>query len=694
VKHIAPLAAGFIAAVIITGCARHAIINTPPRHPATRTVDVVGNYHGTAVPDPYRWLESLDAPEVRGWAAAQTAHTLSLIRATDAGTRLLARIGALNAFWAEAPDGSQAERRAPTPPPVDPATLGPGERLDDAWPSPDGRHIAYAVATPENGRLEVRIRRVADGVDLEERFAELDGHPLHWTRDGLGFFYLRVVQPTGGVGSARAERSVHYHVAGTPVAQDVTVLRLERDGTPVSLEFELSADGRFLVIAEGTGPWVDEFGHLHTRLHLLDLGDPMRPAIAGTPLALSAARDAAYRIVATRGDTLYLLTDRGAPRRRLVAFAADTPGIEHWRDVVPESDAVIDEVREIGEHLVVRYVRDVQHGVRVYQRDGRLVRELPIRPMTTILDMRPDASGALVIEAVEGFAPTRWRYSVAVGRDSAEHEVKVPSPADPYEIRQVWYTSKDGVQVPMFLAHRRGLPLDGTHPTILGGYGASSSIEMPLFGPPGVALLELGFVLAAPSLRGGGEFGREWYEAATLGRKQTTFDDFIAAAEYLVRERYTSADRLAIFGGSNGGLLVTSVITQRPDLFRVAVAAVPPTDLLRFDPGTHRAQYGSPDEPSHVPFLLASSSLYHVQPGTCYPATLITTAFNDDVIPAWHAFKFTAALQAAQSCDRPVLLRADTTGGHGGIGAEGVSDRFGFIMTQLGVEPPPAATRP
>lgn len=295
---------------------------------------------------------------------------------------------------------------------------------------------------------------------------------------------------------------------------------------------------------------------------------------------------------------------------------------------------------------------------------------------------------------MEGFAPTRRRYGMATMTDSAERDVKVPSPADPYEIRQVWYASRDGVRVPMFLAHRRGLPLDGSHPTLLNGYGASSSIEMPYFGPPAVALLERGFVLAAPSLRGGGEFGREWYEAATLGRKQTTFDDFIAAAEFLVAEGYTTPDRLAILGASNGGLLVTSVITQRPELFRVAVAAVPPTDLLRFDPGTQRAQYGSPDDPAHVPFLLGSSSLHHVRPGTCYPATLITTAFDDDVIPAWHAFKFAAALQAAQSCDRPVLLRADTTGGHRGIGAEGVSDRFGFILEQLGVEPPPAATRP
>lgn len=371
----------------LAACARHGTVVSPSGPPATRTVDAVGNYHGTIVPDPYRWLEALDAPEVRAWAAAQTVHALSYLRASDGGPRLLARMGALDEFWAEATDGPPGERRAPTPPPVDPATLGPDEQLEDAWPSPDGRYIAYAVTTPEHGRLEGRIRRVADGVDLGERFAELDGHPLQWTRDGLGFFYLRVVQPTGGVGSARAERSVHYHVAGTPVAQDVTVLRLERDATPLSLEVELSADGRYLFVAEGTGPWVDDLGHLHTRLHLLDLGDPMHPAVNGAPVTLSASRDAAYRIVATRGDTLYLLTDRGAPRRRLVTFAAGTPRSEHWRDVVPEGEDVLEDVQEVGDHFVVRYVRDVQHGVRIHARDGQLVRELPIRPMTTILDI-------------------------------------------------------------------------------------------------------------------------------------------------------------------------------------------------------------------------------------------------------------------------------------------------------------------
>jgi prolyl oligopeptidase len=245
------------------------------------------------------------------------------------------------------------------------------------------------------------------------------------------------------------------------------------------------------------------------------------------------------------------------------------------------------------------------------------------------------------------------------------------------------------VRVPMFLAHRRGLVRDGSHPTILSGYGASSQLTAPPSGEWAVASLELGAVIAIPALRGGGEFGREWYEAATLQRKQTSFDDFIAAAEYLIREKYTSAERLGITGSSNGGLLVTAVINQRPELFRVAIAGVPQTDNFRYNRGIKNTQFGTPNNPAHIPFLLAYSPVHNVRPGRCYPSTLITTALNDERAPAWMALKYTAALQVAQSCDRPVILRADTAGGHGGNETNDAADFTVFLMTQLGVKPPP-----
>ncbi len=655
-----------------------------PRYPLTRTVDVVDHYHGTTVRDPYRWLENLHEREVGEWAAAQTALALPYLRNNDVRPWIVTRVEELDALFRE-PSRRGAERE---PPLVDEESLAAGESLDGVWPSLDRRYAAYQVSHAGSDWSEGRIRRVADSTDLAERLEGLYGHAMLWTRDGRGFFYVRATKPAPGGRAKRAGPGVYYHVVGTPQSRDVVMLRMDADVTDVNVDHELSADGRFLFVSEGTGPYVDDLGHIDSRLHILDLRDPTKPAIGSALVALSTTRDAAYRVVATHGDSLYLFTDHSAPRRRVIVFAIGTPAVEQWREVVPPSDDVIERVEEIDGRFVVRFVRNVQHGVRVYERDGRLVRELSIRPMTTIMDIRADTTGALVVRSVEGFAPTRRRYDLTSGRDTAEVDVKVPSPIDPYEIRQVWFTSKDGVRVPMFVAHRRGLRLDGSHPTVLTGYGASSSIELPNFGVGAIALLELGFVLAAPSLRGGGEFGRPWYEAAILGRKQTTFDDFIAAAEFLIREQYTTADRLAILGGSNGGLLVTSVINQRPELFRVAIANVPPTDLLRFDPGAHSAQYGSPHNPAHLPFLRGSSSLHYVRPGACYPSTLITTAFNDQVVPAWNAFKLAAALQAAQSCDRPVLLRADTTGGHGGIGLDGLGDTFGFITAQLGMKRP------
>jgi prolyl oligopeptidase len=673
--------------ILISGASAVAAQRAPslpvPRYPPTRTVDVVDDYHGTTVRDPYRWLENLNDRDVREWAAAQTAFAIPYLRDNDVRPWLLQRVDELGALFRE-PSTRRAERE---PPLVDEESLAAGELLDGIWPSPDRRYAAYQVSRDGSDWSEGRVRRVSDSTDLSERLEGLFGDAMIWTHDGRGFFYVRATNPTDGR-AQRAGRGVYYHVIGTPQSRDVVILRMDANVTDVNVDHELSADGRFLFVSEGTGPYVDDLGHVNSRLHVLDLRDPAQPAIGNALVALSATRDAAYRVVATRGDSIYLFTDHAAPRRRLVVFAIGTPAVEQWREVVPTSDDVVDLVEEIDGRFVVRFVRKVQHGVRVYERDGRLVRELPIRPMTTIMNIQADTTGALVVRAVEGFVPTRRRYALASGRDSTEVDVKTPSPADAYEVRQVWFTSNDGVRVPMFVAHRRGLSLDGSHPTVLTGYGASSSIEMPNFGIGAIALLELGFVLAAPSLRGGGEFGRSWYEAAILGRKQTTFDDFIAAAEFLINERYTTADRLAILGGSNGGLLVTSVINQRPELFRVAIANVPPTDLLRFDPGAHSAQYGSPSDPAHLPFLRASSALHNVRPGTCYPATLITTSFKDQVVPAWNAFKLSAALQAAQSCDRPVLLRADTTGGHGGLGLDGLGDTFGFITTQLGVPRP------
>ncbi len=673
----------FVVSGSLTACSGRESAPTGQRHPATRQVNVVDDYHGTKVSDPYRWLEELDSPEVRDWAAAQSALALPLLRNNNVRPWVLARVDELRAFWKEPSSAGSSD-----PSLIDERSLPPGQSISDVWVSPDKKHAAYAVSTAGSEWVETRIRRLSDNTDLDERLEGLLWSDPSWTKDNRGFFYVRSQKPALGERTAMKGPVVYYHAVGTPQSSDIAIFRTAPDVTDLVLTQELSADGRYLFVYEGNGAHVEGIGWLFTRMYVLDLVDPLRPALSGKVVPLSSERDGAYRVVATEGNNLYLFTDRGAPRRRLVVFDIRNPAVIHWRDVVPQTDDVIDQLYDIGGRFVVQFLRNVQHGVRVHERDGRLLRELPVPPMTMVTGIRAGAANELVVEARERFAPTQRRYNVVTGQTTVERDVILPFPADAFEIKLVWYSSKDGVRVPMFLAHRRGLVLDGSHPTILSGYGASSQLSLPGFGEWAVAGLELGLVIASPALRGGGEFGREWYEAGTLERKQTTFDDFIAAAEYLIREKYTSSERLAISGASNGGLLVTAVINQRPELFRVAIAGVPQTDNLRYDRGRHNTQFGTPQNPVHFPFLYAYSPVHNVKLRTCYPSTLLTTALNDERAPAWMALKYTATLQAAQSCDRPVILRADTGGGHIGNESDDAADLTAFVSTQLGLKPP------
>jgi prolyl oligopeptidase len=653
-------------------------------YPPARTVNVVDDYHGTKVADPYRWLEDLQSQEVRDWAAAQTAVALPFLRQNDVRPWALARVAELRKFWEEPQSGDD------DPPLIDESTLGAGKTLSDVWPSPDRAFAAYAVSDQGSEWVETRIRRLADGKDLDERLEGLFWSDAAWTKDSRGFFYVRSRKPAAGDLTAMKGPALYYHVAGTPQAQDLALFQTPPDVTDLVLEHHMSEDGRFLFLYEGNGAHVDSIGWLLTRMYVLDLGNPRRPAVSNRLVPLTANRDAAYRVIATEGDTLYVFTDRDAPRRRVVALNARKPSPDQWRDVVPQSDDVLDEVFDVDGDFVVTYLRNAQHGARVFDRTGRLIRELPTPPMSSVSSVRPGpGKHEVAIGVMEGgLAPARTRYNLKTGTSMVERAPKLPFPADTYEFKQVWYASKDGVRVPMFVVHRRGMALNGANPALLVGYGASSQLTTPWLGDWGIVALELGMVVAMPVLRGGGELGRQWYEAAILEKKQTTFDDFIAAAEFLIRERYTSSEKLAIQGGSNGGLLVTAVINQRPDLFRVAVAEVPQSESLRYDRGRHATQFGSAANPAHFPFLYAYSPQHNVKPGTCYPSTLITTALNDDRAPAWMALKYTATLQAGQSCPRPVILRAPPGGGHAGNVDEDAADVMAFVAGQLGITSP------
>ncbi len=655
------------------------------KYPATRTVNVVDDYHGTKVPDPYRWLEDLASQEARVWAAAQTALAQPVIRQNEFHPWLLKRMEVLAQPW----DAFDQHRDRPL---IDAKALGEGKSVAGTWLSPDRKFAAYGVSDRGSEWLDTRIRRLSDGKDLDDR---LDGwlwSDAIWTKDSRGFFYVRSVRPAPSERIALKAPGIYYHVAGTPQSADIAIFRTPESTRDLVLEQEASDDGRFLFIYEGNGAHVDGLGWMLTRMHLLDLGNPGRPVITAPVVPLTAERDAAYRAVATDGDTIYVFTDHNAPRRRIVAIDVKQPAPDRWRDVVGQTDDVMDAVYDVNGKFAVAYLRNVQHGVRVFGRDGKLIRELEIPAMSRVMEVRQGERRDELLVDVMGFyaPPVRSRFDLTTGKKVAEPALSVPFSASDFEVNQVWYASKDGTRVPMFVLHRRGLVRDGSHPAVVIAYGASGTVMGPGYAENAIAALELGMVIAVPALRGGGEFGRGWYDAATLERKQNTFDDIIAAAEFLIAERYTSPERMGLSGASNGGLAVTAVMTQRPDLFRAVVAEVPMSDALRYDRGRHNPQFGSSSNPAHFPFLYAYSPQHRIKPRTCYPSTFVTTAMNDDRAPAWLALKFTAALQAAQSCDRPVILRADTGGGHSGEFQSDASDALAFLAKELGVNPPAA----
>lgn len=488
--------------------------------------------------------------------------------------------------------------------------------------------------------------------------------------------------------------SVRYHRVGTAQETDRVIFSTPDESTDLVLRAEVTGKGRYALIYEGTGAHMDGVGWSLTRVHVLDMHNPDTPDVAGALQPLSATRDAAYETIGSDESTLYLLTDNGAPRRRIVAVDLRNPAPEHWRTVVKESEAVIQSVREVDQRFVVQYLKDVQNYLGVSDRKGTFVATRKFPPMTSISTFStPHNSEIRFTTSTFLRAPIVWRYNVARDALSREYEGITTFDTASFQTEQVWYPSKDGTRIPMFVVHRKGLAMDGSHPTLMYGYGSSGTVVAPEFSEAILAWLELGGVYAQPNIRGGGEFGRAWYDAAILGRKQTTFDDFIAAAEFLIAQKYTSPGKLGIRGASNGGLLVTAVMTQRPELFAAVVAEVPTTDNLRNDRGRHRARDGSPADSAQFEFLYAYSPLHRLKKATCYPATLTRTALNDDRAPAWMSLKFTASLQASQSCPHPALLLAYLNGGHLGTRGptawmEDAADALAFISQAVGVSVP------
>ena len=686
------------------------------QYPVARKSDVVDDYHGTKVPDPYRWLEDPDSPESRAWIEAQNRLTAAYLAEIPARATIRERLTKLwnypkygapfrkaHRYFFVKNDGLQNQsvlyKQASLT--ADPETL-----LDPNLLSEDGTVALSALAVSDDGRLlaygtsasgsdweEFRVRDVAEGRDLSDHLKWIKFSSASWTNDGAGFFYSRYPEPGDkALTDVNRFQRLYYHRLGTEQRQDVLVY--ERPDQPDwGMNAEVTDDGRYAVLHVWLGT------DRRNRVYYLDLKDAKRPQVTGDVVRLLDDFDASYAFVGNNGPVCYFLTDLDAPRKRVIAVDTRHPERARWREIIPQGPDVLDGIQIIHDTFVANYMHDASSRLRLFTLDGRFVKDLPLPTLGSVGAISGERKDDEMFYAFTSFLypTTIFQYDFKSGRTSVFKAPTIDFDPSGYETQQVFYTSKDGTRVPMFITHKKGLRLDGSNPTYLYGYGGFNISLTPSFSVAMLVWLEQGGVYAVPNLRGGGEYGEEWHQAGMHDKKQNVFDDFIAAAEYLIAQRYTATSKLAIAGGSNGGLLVGAAITQRPELFGAALPAVGVMDMLRFHKFTIGwawvTDYGSADSAAQFPYLYKYSPLHNIRAGTRYPATLVTTADHDDRVVPGHSFKFTAALQAAQAGTQPVLIEIETKAGHGAGKPtskliEEQADRFAFLVRNLGMTVP------
>jgi prolyl oligopeptidase len=658
-------------------------------YPTTRRDSVVDTYFGSRVPAPYRWLEDQNSPQVAAWVDSENAVTFAYLSTIPLREPFRQRLTGLWNYERVSVPSREAgklffgmnsglqnqsviyEAGDPTAPArtvLDPNALSPDGSVALAGfsPSPDGRWFAYGLSQGGSDWRELHVRSLADGHELPDTVHWVKFSGINWTKDGAGFFYSRFPAPPPGAAlSAKGEnQKIYYHVVGTPDSTDRLIY--ERPDHPDWYVFGgLSDDGRFLFITVVHGTETEN------RLYYVDLKDPMHPELTAPVVPLFDTPDAEYAPLGNLGDTIFIQTTSAAPNRRIVSLVLPDTARAHWRIVVPEGRDVIQSSLLAGGRIAVQRLRDVKGALTLYAPDGRTLGDVALPGIGTVggLSGRTDTPELFYAFTSYLVPQTVYRYDFATGQSTPFHPPQVPFDPAPFETRQVFYTSKDGTRVPMFVTLRKGTPLDGSHPTVLYAYGGFDISITPGFNPVVATWLEHGGIYAVANLRGGGEYGEAWHRAGMLGRKQNVFDDFIAAAEYLIAQRYTSAAHLAIHGYSNGGLLVGAVMAQRPDLFAAAYPGAGVMDMLRYQKFTAGVgwvpEYGSADDSTQFGYLYAYSPLHNLRPGVCYPATMVTTADHDDRVVPGHSYKFIATLQADQACDRPVVIRVETKTSHG-----------------------------
>jgi prolyl oligopeptidase len=704
--------------VIVTAIGAFAAVavSAEPRieYPKTRQVDLVETLHGVRVADPYRWLEDdvRHSKEVADWVAAENKITSSYLAAIPERGPIRKRLTELWDFAQYSSpfkegghyfyfknDGLQnqavlyvMDSLEGTPRTlIDPNTWSKDGTiaLSGVVPSEDGKYLAYGVAEAGSDWTTWRVLDTASGKPIADELKWTKFTRAAWTKDSRGFFYTRYEEPKKGAEFQvlNLNNKLHYHRIGTPQSDDAIVY-YRPDHPEWMYDGTVSDDGRWLVITTGRG--TDE----RYRVTVKDLAEPY-----AMPVELIDNFDHEFTFVGNDGAVLYFQTDIDAPRRRVIGIDLAKPQRAAWKQIIPQAEETLQQVNAIGNQFVAEYLKDVKPQVKIFAMDGRFVREVQFPGIGSAAGFGGRRTDTETFYSFSSFAtpPSIYRYDMITGQSRLIRRSEVKFNPDDYEVKQVFYNSKDGTRVPMFVSHKKGMKLDGSNPTLLYGYGGFNISLTPYFSVGRLMWMEMGGVYAVPNLRGGGEYGKPWHEAGRLLKKQNVFDDFIAAAEWLVANRYTRPEKLAIQGGSNGGLLVGAVMTQRPELFGACLPAVGVMDMLRFHKFTEGRlwvdDYGSPDNPEQFKVLRAYSPYHNIKPGTKYPATLISTADTDDRVIPGHSFKFAAALQAAQAGDAPVLIRITTRAGHGAgkptaKRIEEVTDDWAFLVKTLKIRLP------
>ncbi|MGI8812821.1 MAG: prolyl oligopeptidase family serine peptidase [Pyrinomonadaceae bacterium] len=678
-------------------------------YPKPRKADQVDDYHGVKVADPYRWMEDTDSAETKSWIEAENKVTNAYLATIPQREKIKARLTELwNYERYSAPskvgshyiysknDGLQNQSvlfiadsiSDPGRVFFDPNKLSTDgtAALSGSSFTEDGKLWAYGVATAGSDRTEWKVMDVATGKLLSDTLKPNRQGGISWLKDDSGFYYSSY--PDVAAGSELKNNTffqkLYFHKLGTPQSEDYVVYE-RPDDKEYFVGAQVTEDGNWLLISVGKGTSPKNMVYFK---NLTTEKSPIVPLVDKL--------EANYSFLGNDEGNFYFQTDKDAPRARIVKVDALSKN-PAWKVIVPEAPETLGSVDFINNQFVLNYLKDAYTQIRIVDTNGKAVREVKLPGIGSAGGFGGKRYDTETFYSYSSYnaPPTIYRYDMKTGQSTLFRQAKVKIDTSGYEVKQVFYPSKDGTKVPMFIVYKKGLKLDGSNPTILYGYGGFNIPSTPGFSISRMVWMEMGGVFAVANIRGGSEYGEAWHEAGTKLKKQNVFDDFIGAAEWLIANKYTSNKKLAIQGGSNGGLLVGAVLNQRPDLFGAALPAVGVMDMLRFPKFTigwaWTSDYGSPDNADEFGAIYKYSPYHNVKPGTHYPATLITTADHDDRVFPAHSFKYTAAMQAAQAGEAPVLIRIETKAGHGAgkptsKQIEEVADLYGFLYKNLGME--------